>query len=393
MHFPASLHASALLAICSVFSAHAQAGTGSADRPQLSATDARQQTVSTYLAKAGIIGALVTDNWEPSAGVALLSADYRVASDGSAAFRSVQTAVDKAVADGGKMRRYISLAAGTYNELVCVPADAPPITLFGLGETRSQTLISFDNANPTPKPVGTPSHPCATNANAAVIGTSGSATVTVNAGAFQARNLTIANSYVEGTYAGTNQAAVAINVRGDKTVFEDVALLGNQDTLLIGANNPASLIRAYFENCLVQGDDDFIFGPGIAVFSHSIIRYDARRTGGDFGRYLFAPSTLPGIANGFLVIDSVFDLIGDIADNTVYLGRAWDQSVPDLAHYVNGTSPNGQVTIRNSLLGAHIRKQAPWSMSTAKRPYCSADCAYARNRFYEYANTGPGSAD
>ncbi|CTP83521.1 Pectinesterase [Xanthomonas translucens pv. poae] len=301
--------------------------------------------------------------------------------------------MDKAVADGGKMRRYISLAAGTYNELVCVPADAPPITLFGLGETRSETLISFDNANPTPKPVGTPSQPCATNANAAVIGTSGSATVTVNAGAFQARNLTIANSYVEGSYAGTNQAAVAINVRGDKTVFEDVALLGNQDTLLIGASNPASLIRAYFKNCLVQGDDDFIFGPGIAVFSHSIIRYDARRTGGDFGRYLFAPSTLPGSANGFLVIDSVFDLIGDIADNTVYLGRAWDQSVPDLAHYVNGTSPNGQVTIRNSILGAHIRKQAPWSMSTAKRPYCNADCAYARNRFYEYANTGPGSAD
>ncbi len=172
MHFSASLQVSALLAICSVFSAHAQAVTGSADRPQLSAADARQQTVSTYLAKAGMIGALVTDNWDPSAGVALLSADYRVASDGSAAFRSVQAAVDKAVADGGKMRRYISLAAGTYNELVCVPADAPPITLFGLGETRSQTLINFDNANPTPKPVGTPSQPCATNANAAVIGTS-----------------------------------------------------------------------------------------------------------------------------------------------------------------------------------------------------------------------------
>ncbi|ELQ07193.1 pectinesterase precursor signal peptide protein [Xanthomonas translucens DAR61454] len=32
-------------------------------------------------------------------------------------------------------------------------------------------------------------------------------------------------------------------------------------------------------------------------------------------------------------------------------------------------------------------------MSTVKRPYCSADCAYASNRFYEYANTSPGSAD
>jgi len=105
MHFPVSLQASALLAICSVCSGNAQAVAGSADRPQLSATDAMQRTVPIYLAKAAMIGALVTDNGDPSAGVALLSADYRVASDGSAPFRSVQAAVDKAVVDGGNMWR------------------------------------------------------------------------------------------------------------------------------------------------------------------------------------------------------------------------------------------------------------------------------------------------
>ncbi|PPT83811.1 acyl-CoA thioesterase [Xanthomonas theicola] len=344
--------------------------------------------------KAGRLAALSSDNWDPSAGVALLSADYRVAADGSAPFKSVQAAVNRAVADGGTMRRYISVAPGTYRELLCIPSTAPPITLFGLGNTRSDTLIVFNNANPTPKLVGTPTHPCASNAAAAVTGTSNSATVTVRADAFQARNLTVANDYVEDTYASHNQSAVALAVRGDKALFENVAVLGNQDTLMVSATAAPSLIRAYFKDSLVQGDTDFIFGSGIAVFSHSTIRYDANRLSSRRSGYIFAPSTKPDSIYGFLATDSIFDAIGDVAGNSVYLGRAWDQGVASLSDYVNGTSPNGQVTIRNSTLGAHIRKNAPWAASsTTMRPYCSAGCKYSANRLYEYSNSGAGSTN
>ncbi|PPU94511.1 putative acyl-CoA thioester hydrolase [Xanthomonas albilineans] len=393
MRLPTWLYAYALLALFQPLACNAQKLIGTADRPQLSNADAKNYTASTYLARAGKIGSMVTDNWNPSAGVALLSPSYHVAADGSAPFASVQAAVDKAVADGGTMRRYIGIEPGVYREVVCIPETAPPITLFGMGQTPSDTLITFNNANLTPKPVGTPTTPCASNADAAVIGTFGSATFTVSTDAFQARNLTFANDYVEGTYPGTNQSAVALAVRGDKAVFEKIAVLGNQDTLLVGPVDTTLVKRTYFKDSVVQGDTDFIFGAGIAVFYHSIIRYDARRLNGSGKAYLFAPSTHPGNPYGFLVIDSIFDVVGDAVGNTIYLGRAWDQSTPNLPNYFNGKSPNGQLTIRNSILGAHIRKDAPWSNSTAKRPYCSESCTYSANRFYEYSNSGPGSAD
>ncbi|WP_045727808.1 putative acyl-CoA thioester hydrolase [Xanthomonas sp. GPE 39] len=393
MRLPTWLQTWALLTVALPLAGNAQSLIGTAERPQLSDADAKTYTASNYLSRAGTVDSLVTDNWDPSAGVALLSANYRVAADGSAPFTSVQAAVDQAVADGGTMRRYISIAPGIYREVVCIPETAPPITLFGMGQTPSDTLVTFNNANLTPKPVGTPTTPCISNADASVIGTSGSATFTVRADAFQARNLTFANDYVEGTYPGTNQSAVALAIRGDKAILENVTVLGNQDTLLVSAVDTTLVKRAYFKDSLVQGDTDFIFGAGTAVFYHSTIRYDARRLKSGDKAYLFAPSTHPKNPYGFLAIDSVFDTVGDAVSNSIYLGRAWDQSVGNLSNYVNGKSPNGQVTIRNSILGAHIRKDAPWSDSTAKRPYCSKSCTYSANRFYEYSNNGPGSAD
>ncbi|WP_259163745.1 putative acyl-CoA thioester hydrolase [Xanthomonas sp. 4461] len=377
----------------SLVSANAAALTGTASRPQLTSSEAGSYTIAKALAKAGPLTALVTDNWNPTAGVALLSADYAVAADGSTRYRTVQSAVDAAVAAGGSTRRYISIKAGTYTELVCVPANAPPLTLFGLGTDATDTVIRFNNANPTPKPAGTASHLCASNASATTVGTSNSATVTVRAAGFQARHLRVHNSYVEGTYQDNNQSAVALAVRGDQASFEDVLVTGNQDTLLISATNAANVIRAYFKNCTIEGDVDFIFGSGIGVFDNALIRSAGTRLGSSRGGYIFAPSTRPGSSYGFLAINSRFVAGSGSPDNQTYLGRAWDEGVSNLGAYVNGTSPNGQVTVRDSSLGSHIRKTAPWNASTASRPYCSSGCTNSANRFYEYGNTGAGAAD
>lgn len=380
-------------ALLSLVSIDATALTGTASRPQLTSSEASTYTIAKALAKAGPLNALVTDNWNPTAGVALLSADYAVAADGSTRYRTVQAAIDAAVAAGGTTRRYISIKAGTYTELVCVPTGAPPLTVFGLGTNTADTVIRFNNANPTPKPVGTASHACASNASATTVGTSNSATLTVRAAGFQARHLRVDNNYVEGTYTNNNQAAVALAVRGDKASFEDVLVTGNQDTLLISATNASNVIRAYFKNSTIDGDVDFIFGSGVGVFDHATIRSTGARLGTSRGGYIFAPSTRPGSSYGFLAIDSNFVAISGSPDNNTYLGRAWDEGISDLSAYVDGTSPNGQVTVRNSTLGSHIRKTAPWNASTASRPYCSSNCANSPNRFYEYSNSGAGSAD
>ncbi|WOB24686.1 MULTISPECIES: putative acyl-CoA thioester hydrolase [Xanthomonas] len=389
-HIRTTCIAAALLSLVSV---DAAALTGTASRPQLTSSEASTYTIAKALAKAGPITALVTDNWNPTAGVALLSADYAVAADGSTRYRTVQSAIDAAVTAGGTTRRYISIKAGTYTELVCVPTNAPPLTLFGLGAAKADTIIRFNNANPTPKPTGTASHACASNASAATVGTSNSATLTVRAADFQARHLRVDNNYVEGTYADNNQAAVALAVRGDKASFEDVLVTGNQDTLLISATNAANVIRAYFKNSTIDGDVDFIFGSGVGVFDNANIRSTGARLGTSRGGYIFAPSTRPGSAYGFLAINSTFVSLSGSPDNQTYLGRAWDEGISNLGAYVNGTSPNGQVTVRNSTLGSHISKTTPWNASTASRPYCSSSCTNSANRFYEHGNSGAGAAD
>lgn len=374
----------------------AHAVDSTATRPQLSSTQAATYTIAKYMAQAGAIGSLTTDNWDPTGGVGAIStftANYKVASDGSATYKTIQAAIDAAVAGGGgSVRKFISVKAGTYTEVVCVPATAPPITLYGLDAASGNTVIVFNNANPTPQPAQT-GNPCTGNSTATTVGTLGSATFAVKAANFQARNLTFKNSYVEGTYASANQSAVALALRGDKTILENVSIVGNQDTLYIGSSTATTVMRAYIKASFIQGDTDFIFGPGTAVFHGSTIQSTGARIGATGSGYIFAPSTQPGNTYGFLAISSTFNSTGGTTANTTYLGRAWDQGVASAADYVSGTSPNGQVVVRDTSLCPHIRSSAPWGQSTAGRPYCSSGCSTSANRFSEYNNTSPASCN
>jgi pectinesterase len=299
----------------------------------------------------------------------------------------VQAAINAAVSTGGSSRIYIAIKTGTYREVVCVPAAAPPITLYSTSSTASQTVIVFNNANPKPKSSGSAANPCTPNASATTYGTAGSATFSAFSQGFQAKNLTISNDYVEDTYANSNQSAVALDAQGDQQIYENVRVLGNQDTLLSYTSSATTVAHQYFKGCYVEGDTDFIFGRGTAVFDGCEIRYlTARKSSGA----ILAPSTAAGNAYGILVINSNFTQSGS-ASNSVFLGRAWDESVGSLSNYVNGTSPNGQAVIRDSVLGGHIIRTAPWGSSTVSRPYCSSGCTNSANRFSEYNNSGAGN--
>jgi pectinesterase len=340
-------------------------------------TDASAEcfTIKKYLAQAGPIGALVTDNWDPSAGLpdaATLTRTFTVAADGSGTHTTVQAAVTAAKATGGASRAYILVTPGTYRELVCVDGTVP-MTIFGAGKDPTQVTIAFDNYN------GKTVDPLKTNAcnipTTATYGTSGSSTFFVKSAGFQAMNLTIANDFDEGALTANIQA-VALTTQGDQGVFQNVRVLGNQDTLQVKSASIATIARVYFKDSTIAGDTDFIFGRAAAVFDGCTINYVAgRKTNSTY----IAPSTETLHPYGFLIINSM--LIADPGiTGTTYLGRAWDDS--------SGTMPNGQGVIRDSQIGAQIVAAAPWApAATSNRAFSASG-----NRLYEYQNTGPGAA-
>jgi pectinesterase len=378
--------------------------TGTATRPQLAAgTD---YTILKYFEKTGALGALTTDNWNPTvtgAGdVATFTATYTVAASGGT-HTSIQAALDAAVAAGGTARVYIKVEPGTYRETVCHRANTPPITLYSANADASMTVI-VNNGNAgkvyTDPPATDPRwNPCAaTNPPAAGsnYGTSGSATVAIYARDFHAKNLTFANDFAEGA-ATSNIQAVALMTQQDKLIFENVRVLGHQDSLYVKTGNVDTVQRAYFKGCYVEGDTDFIFGRATFVLDGCEIKYLGARRGATSGGYVVSPSTDVRNAYGLLIINSMFTSDGVPNAGTVALGRAWDEG-QQAASYPTATAaggyPNGQVVIRDSVLGAHIIGAAPWAAAaTTSRAYSSvAAGAIPANRLWELSNTGAGAA-
>lgn len=349
--------------------------TGSATRPQLTDASAACFTPARYLSQTGTISALTTDNWDPSAGLPAASTytpTYTVATDGSGTHSTIQAAIAQAKTTGGAARVFILVKPGPYRELVCVDGTTP-ITLYGADTDASKVTIAFDNYNGKAVDL-TKTNACAVP-TAATYGTSGSSTFFVKTNGFQAQNLTIANDFAEGALT-TGLQAVALTSQADKAIFQNVRVLGNQDTLQLKSAALTTVARSYFKGSYIEGDTDFIFGRGTAVFDDCTLMYVAgRKTNSTH----LSPSTESNYSFGFLVIRSKISGAAGIA-GTTFLGRAWDDS--------SATSPNGQALIRETEIAAHINVAAPWTLAaTTSRPFDAKS-----NRLYEYKNTGPGAA-
>lgn len=370
--------------------------TGTAMRPQLPAASADDFTVLKYLEKSGAVASPQTDAWDPTAGVgdvAALTPKYKVATSGGTD-TTIQAAIDKAVAAGGTDRVAIEVADGTYREVVCVPSGAPPITLFSKNSDASATRIVFDNYAGKAKDAQTPANPCNPALGAITYGTSGSPTFAAYANGFYAKNLTFENDTDETGLSGSVQA-VALVTQGDKQVYENVRLLGNQDTFFVKSANADVIARVYVTKSFIQGDTDFVFGRGTLVIDQSEIHFISSRQGSR--GYAIVPSTDARNPYGILVYKSQFTADAATTAGTIDLGRAWDESGKDLATYamqaMTGTYPNGQALIRECTLGAHIRTADPWAeAATTKRPFSAVAGMYPANRLFELQNTGPGSA-
>lgn len=267
-----------------------------------------------------------------------------VAADGTGDVRTVQAAVDLVPANNTSTAT-ITVKKGTYSGRVVVPSNKPNIVLVGATGVATDVVI-------------TASRPQNTD------GTEGSATVLLGAKDIEVRHLTIRNDYNEAAN-GASQA-LALYVKADRQRFRNVRLIGDQDTLLTHGS-----VRAYFYKSYIEGDVDFIYGSGTAVFDNCEI-YSSTRNQSNNG-YVTASATPGSRTYGILIVNS--RLTGDAGAGTVYLGRPW--------HPGGDTTANPQVLIRNTSLGAHIRTAQPWTDMSG--------FSWKDARLSEYRNTGAGA--
>lgn len=257
------------------------------------------------------------------------------AGGGQAAHRTVQSAIDQAVAHAQPAR--IHIHAGTYREVVDIPVGAPAIEL--VGDDAATTTIVFDNFASRQNP-----------ATGKEFGTFGSATVAVRSDDFRAQRLTFAND------AGPVGQAVALMITGTRAALRDVRLLGHQDTLYLQGQDTL----AWFDHCHIEGTVDFIFGAGSALFERCRIH-----SLGD--GYITAAATPQGRAFGYVF--QACELTATAGVEHVHLGRPW--------------RPYAKVAFIDSRLGPHILA-AGWHDWDKPDNQTTADYA-------EYGNRGPGA--
>lgn len=158
-------------------------------------------------------------------------------------------------------------------------------------------------------------------------------TVAVCADGVRMEDLAVVNDALRPEEKGQE---VALSVYGDNFHMERCNLSSTQDTLFLGPL-PRDLIarydgflpdilrkdilcRQFFQDCLIEGTVDFIFGCGQAVFRGCEIRslVEVRGHG-----YLAAPAHALEQTQGFLFQNCRLTAQAGVAPGSVYLARPW----------------------------------------------------------------------
>jgi pectinesterase len=253
-----------------------------------------------------------------------------VARDGTGDFRNIQDAFDQIRAFRPDPT-VVFVKKGVYKEKLEMPSWLYNVKL--IGEDRDQTIITWDD-----------------HARINNMGTFRTYTFLIRGNLITLENLTIENN------AAQLGQAVAVHVEGDKVVFRNCRLLGNQDTLYAGRNGS----RQYFENCYIEGTTDFIFGPSTCWFEACTIHCKK-------DSYITAASTPEDQTYGYIFNRCKITMADGITK--VYLGRPWRPYAMTL--FINCEFPKG------------IRPEGWHNWSKPENEKTA--------RYMEYNNTGPGA--
>lgn len=254
-----------------------------------------------------------------------------VARDGTGDYRTLTEAMEgiRAFMD---YKVTVLIKNGLYKEKVVVPSWLQNVDF--VGEDAEKTIITYDD-----------------HANINKMGTFRTYTLKVEGNNLTFRNLTIENN------AAQLGQAVALHTEGDRLLFVNCRLLGNQDTVYTGVAGT----RLCFLNCYIEGTTDFIFGPSTALFQDCTIH--SKRNS-----YITAASTPQDVAVGYVFRNCRLTAVPGV--NKVYLGRPW--------------RPYAATVFIRCQLGKHIRP-AGWDNWRNEANERTA-------RYAEYKCTGEGAA-
>ncbi|MBR0514610.1 MAG: pectin methylesterase [Clostridia bacterium] len=243
-----------------------------------------------------------------------------VAKDGSGDYTGIQAAVDSIPEYPGEEPVQILVRVGEYREKVVIHRDNVVLT----GEDPEHTVVAWNGCAKDLYPDGTEK------------GTFLSSTLMVTGSHVTVENITIRNDAGDGRIAGQ---AVAVYAAGDRGIWKNCRMIAHQDTLFCGpvrlpnvredigsrTGSAEAVLRVedghlthsrqYFENCLIRGDVDFIFGCYRCWFERCTLFMNER------GGWYTAANTNEGQECGF-----VFHrcrLTGNCAPGAGFLGRPW----------------------------------------------------------------------
>ena len=230
----------------------------------------------------------------------------------SAPFGNLQDIFDS-VEPGDK----IQLSAGDFR--IKTTIFTPGITICGAGRDKTR-IIWDDYANKI-------------HADGKEYNTFRTWTLAVCADHVTMEDLSVVN---DALHPETKGQEVAPTVYADDFHMRNCRLTSTQDTLFLGPL-PYDLIerydgflpdhlrrdmrcRQYFDNCLIEGTVDFIFGCGEALFDNCEIRslYDVREVG-----YAAAPAHALEQTEGFIFRNCRFTAEPAVDDEIIFLARPW----------------------------------------------------------------------
>lgn len=211
-------------------------------------------------------------------------------------------------------------------------------------------------------------------------------TVMVTGANVTIENITIKNLSVPSSKYGQ---AVALHVLGDNFSLINSKLISAQDTLFCGPLPPnlqqkyvgfleddeltPVYSRQYYKGCYIEGDVDFIFGGGCAIFDECHFHSIAEKYG-----FYFAPSHNMDQPFGFTVINSKFSAI---TKKSMFLARPWrdygkvsiinsiiedDILVPDGFNKWNNTNRDKTARFEFYNITANTSDFVPWAKALTR---------------------------
>lgn len=255
-----------------------------------------------------------------------------VAADGSGDFCTVQGAIDF-VPSGNTTPRTIHIQNGVYREIV-YNNGRNNLTL--AGQDRNQTVVTYANNNTF------------NGGNRYMFRSTGNDIIM--------ENLTLTNSTPQG-----GSQAESLRVDGARFIFWNGELDSLQDTILVNSSGNT----AYFQDCLVLGNVDYVWGQGTIYFTNCEMRSVARATVPN--GYICQPRN-PSGRNGFAFVNC--RLTGsDGSFHDEYLAR----------NNHNDATPACQCVFLNCQMSTNNIHPAGWLLDGTSSP--------TNMRFWEYQST------